>query len=206
MSVRSKIIVIEGNPARRAAIAGALYAENHHVEIYSSIEEFIGSPCEGDVALLYDDRRDETLEIFSALETTGRYLPVAFYHAAPDTADVVRAIKAGASDYLEWPMNVEVLDQAIEKLQQKARERGAIEQRRMQARRLVAGLTKRQSAILSCVVQGMSNKQAGLELGISHRTVEVLRQNVSRKLEANGTADLVRMAIYAGFDQAGRDD
>jgi FixJ family two-component response regulator len=52
----------------------------------------------------------------------------------------------------------------------------------------------------------MSNKQAGLELGISHRTVEVLRQNVSRKLEANGTADLVRMAIYAGFDQAGRDD
>jgi two-component system response regulator FixJ len=206
MSVRSKVVVIDSDAARRAAIAGALYSENYHVEICSSIEEFIGSPCEGGVMLIHDDRRDETLEVFSALETVARYLPVALYRASPDTADVVRAIKAGASDYLEWPAEIEVLNQAIEKLEQKARERGAVEQRRMQARRLVAGLTKRQSAILNCVVQGMSNKQTGLELGISHRTVEVLRQNVSRKLEANGTADLVRMAIYAGFDQAGRDN
>jgi FixJ family two-component response regulator len=106
----------------------------------------------------------------------------------------VRAMKAGAIDFLTKPFRdqdmLDAVDAAIEKDRQRRREEGAAQE----VLRLAAALTPREREVMAAVVRGLMNKQIAAELGITEITVKLHRGNVMRKLNARSVADLVRKA------------
>ena len=115
---------------------------------------------------------------------------------------VIRAILAGAVDYLQWPITVADIDRLKEDVAAKAESRRREEMVRFEARELVQNLSRREKEILALLARGYSNKSTAKELGISHRTVEIHRANAFRKINAGSTADAVRVAVYASLDRA----
>ena len=107
-------------------------------------------------------------------------------------------MKAGAADFIPKPFSDQDLIDAV----QRAIERDVAERERRgeiaRIRRRIESLTERERDVFSRVVTGMLNKQVGLELGITEKTVKVHRANVMLKMDADSLADLVRMAERAG--------
>jgi two-component system response regulator FixJ len=124
------------------------------------------------------------------------------YSDAPSPEKIVKAMIDGVLDYLQWPFDPVLLDRAVERLQVEGERRAEQDRRQLQARSLVEELSPREREVLISIVQGRANKETARELGISARTVEIHRGNMMRKLRAKSTSDAVRMALYAGLDQA----
>lgn len=122
-------------------------------------------------------------------------LPVIIITGHGDVAMAVRALKEGASDFIEKPFDEDVLlravDAALDKGTRAFRERQAMAD--IEAR--VADLTPREREVMELVVQGMPNKSVAADLNISVRTVEIHRARVMEKMAAKSLSDLVRMAL-----------
>jgi FixJ family two-component response regulator len=122
------------------------------------------------------------------------HVPIVFITGHGDIPTSVRAIKAGALDFLTKPVSDEVLlqavDAAIERDREALRERTDLAQLRAR----YASLTPRERDVLPLVVAGLLNKQAAAELGISEITLQIHRSNVLRKMAAGSVAELVRLA------------
>ena len=133
------------------------------------------------------------LELQSRL-ATGNHPPIVFLTGHGDIPTSVRAIKAGAVDFLTKPFEEAVLMRAIHAAlahSRDARRKGADA---VQLHRRYATLTPREREVLPLVVRGLLNKQAAAELGISEVTLQIHRGNVMKKLGAGSLAELVRMA------------
>ena len=120
--------------------------------------------------------------------------PIVFITGHGDIPSSVRAIKAGAVDFLPKPFSQRDLMTAIEAAI--ARDRRARQEQadRTQLQRRYASLTPRESQVLPLIVSGLLNKQAAAELGISEVTLQIHRSRIMQKMEAGSFADLVRMA------------
>jgi RNA polymerase sigma factor (sigma-70 family) len=173
-----------------------------HAEIYEDLEEF-GSriPDEGAVFAIDDPARCDARGLIEILEGTGRRLPVAMYSADPSPEQIVNAMLEGALDYLQFPFETKLLDQAVERLSSEGDRRADQDRRRADAKAAVEELSTRELEVLASMVQGNSNKEIAQELGISPRTVEIHRGNMMRKLKARSTSDAIRLAVYAGLDE-----
>ena len=140
------------------------------------------------------------LELQHHLVQTGDELPIIFLSGQADIPASVRAMKAGAIDFLVKPVNRETLLSAIEQ----ARERdGKARQARCEWQSIegkLARLTRREREVLDHVVKGQLNKQIAAELGTVEKTIKVHRGRMMAKLEVRSVADLVRLAerINAG--------
>ena len=186
------IHIIDSDSRRRAQVAHEL-GRNFHAEIYETLEEFFGSdPLEG-IILASDE---ETSLPLSGSQPTA--LPVVVYAERPSTQDVVKALHSGALDYLEWPVSAEQFDAMLQRANRQGR--SAQLQQQSLAKQVIAKLTRRERDVLLEVVNGSSNKQAGENLGISSRTVEIHRANLKRKLNARSAAALVRIALLGGLE------
>jgi two-component system, LuxR family, response regulator FixJ len=191
--------VIDSDCNRRATIARAFYARHLHAEIYQNVAELISrAPQEGAVLIADDEATDEDNSIDVMTSGSG-YLPVAYFSASPSPQMVVRAMRSGALDYLQWPFSSEALEATIARLQQRGRQGTVIQRRQADARHLIETLTPRQRDVLEGIVAGESNKQNAIRLGISHRTVEIHRGEMMTRLMARSVSDAVRIAVYAGF-------
>ena len=139
-------------------------------------------------------------EITEALSKLGRALPIILYseRAAPD--QVVSAMLEGAYDYLRWPFEPNILRTTLRRLADTGERRAQLEAHRSRAAWQVTTLTTRERQVLILMSQGQSNKEIGVSLNISPRTVEIHRSHMMRKIGANSTADAVRMALQAGLD------
>lgn len=141
------------------------------------------------------------LDFQGHLERLGNHMPIIFMTGFGDIPMSVRAMKAGAVDFLTKPFrDQDILDAvtvALDKDAQRRRESAASDA----VAALAATLTPREREVMAAVVQGLMNKQIAFNLGISEITVKLHRGNVMRKMDARSVADLVRKTEL--LDEAG---
>jgi FixJ family two-component response regulator len=175
-------------------------------KVFASPQEFLAVPLAAVPSCLV---LDVTLPGLNGLELqqqlAGRgELPIIFITGYGDIPMTVRAMKAGAVEFLTKPFNDEALLSAIHGAIE--RSRGALrldaEMRTLQT--AYASLTPREREVMTLVVSGMLNKQVGGELGISEITVKAHRGQVMRKMKAESLPDLVHMAARLGIDSASK--
>ena len=202
MSYAEKIHVLDADASRRAQIAFRLSEGRYSTQIYENVNELIEwSPEEGILLLNGDTAGDSITEIRTAINAKGGGLPIAMYDVKPSTVSIVRAMLAGAIDYLEWPIDNAKLEATVTSIDTGAAFRLKENQKKQEATALTSLLSSRELQVLTLMVKGHGNKSVALELAISPRTVEIHRANVLAKLNAGSSADAVRIGIYAGLDE-----
>jgi two-component system response regulator FixJ len=139
------------------------------------------------------------LQVQAEMASQGFNQPVVVLTGHGDIGIAVRAMRAGAVDFLEKPFNRERLLQALEIGFMQMADREGRRQREEWARTQVAKLTEREQEVLEGLACGYPNKTIAYDLGISSRTVEVYRANVMEKLEVANFADALRVAFAAGM-------
>jgi FixJ family two-component response regulator len=125
-------------------------------------------------------------------------MPIIFITGYGDVPTTVRAMKAGAHEFLTKPLNTDVLLAAIREALERSRNALSSELKMVALRDCFASLTGRERQVMSLVVSGLSNRRIGVELGITEVTVKAHRGNVMEKMKAESIADLVKMAGRLG--------
>jgi FixJ family two-component response regulator len=190
------IFVVDDDASMREALAGLIASGGLRVECFASAHEFLRRAApDAPSCLVLDVRMPEVggFELQHELAAAGRDLPVIFITGHGDIPMAVRAMKAGAFEFLPKPVRGDdllvTIRQAVERDQQ-ARVRRAelalIRQRRDR-------LTAREIEVMARIARGKLNKQIAAELGISENTIKVHRQHVMKKMGAANVAELVRM-------------
>ncbi|HEX6851396.1 MAG TPA: response regulator [Candidatus Polarisedimenticolaceae bacterium] len=187
------IHVVDDDEGLRTALLRLLAAAGFEARGYASPGDFLLHPLPDRPGCLLLDLRlpgPSGLELQDALKQRGVHLPVVFLTGHADVASGVRAMKAGAVDFLEKPVERQTLLEALRRALD--REASAREARTLRER--FASLTPREKDVLDLVVAGMLNKQIAAELGIAERTVKAVRAEVMAKLEAGSAAELGSLA------------
>ncbi|MCY1669811.1 LuxR C-terminal-related transcriptional regulator [Novosphingobium sp. SL115] len=167
-------------------------------KIYSdSTEIFREIPSDGPVLIRHDFSARSVEAMCAELDAAGIGLDVIAYAHNPSVDAVVSAMKAGASDYISAPLT-------LKKLKKVAKHADAIgnantpRQDRASARARLNQLTERERDVVRLLTKGYRNREIGEVLGISHRTVDVHRTNLMRRLGTTRLAELVELRIKAG--------
>jgi FixJ family two-component response regulator len=196
----NRVHVIDPDVRRRAQVSRELNACSIHSEIYEDISEFLQVAPSMGLVLAVDDAAPKGQKLAELLKSPALRLPVVGYCEAPSTEQVVDAMLAGASGFLEWPFGGSELVDTLTRISEQGERRFQQEQRVSRAVARVNILSPREREVLTGIIAGMSNKEIGVELGISPRTVEIHRSNMMLKLRARSVADAVKLGILAGLD------
>ena len=151
--------------------------------------------------VLLDVRMPEMdgLEVQQQLAERGVAMPVVVLTGHGDISIAVRAMKAGAVDFLEKPFEKARLLDAIEAAFERLDNRAGRAERAQDAATAIAALTVREREVLEGLARGLPNKTIAYDLGISSRTVEVHRANVMSKLDVRSLSEALRIAFSAGL-------
>jgi two-component system response regulator FixJ len=199
MDTTATVAVIDDHEAVRDSLRALLESARFHVSDYPSAVSFLESGQDSD-CIVADMRMPHMsgLELQTELLRRKISVPLILVTGHADVALAVSAMRAGAFDFLEKPVDDEHLLQSVGNAVQKGhRTRQSARERKMAAE-LIAGLTQREREVLDRLVLGMSNKLVAYELGISPRTVETHRARLQTKLKARDLSNLVRLSIAAG--------
>ena len=139
------------------------------------------------------------LDLQTALEQADLSIPIVFVTGHGDVPTSVRAMKAGAVDFLEKPFEDRDLLDSIHRALDESRERRADRAERAVIRQRIDSLTPREHEVLELVVTGMLNKQVAGELGAAEKTIKVHRGRIMAKMHANSLVDLARMTEKIGI-------
>jgi two-component system, LuxR family, response regulator FixJ len=144
------------------------------------------------------------LELQANLNELGIRLPVIVMTGQGDVATAVRAMKAGAVDFIEKPFDDDLLLMAIETALAAAAGQASLERTIGDAAALIATLSPRERQVLEGIVAGRSTKMIAHDIGISPRTVEVHRAHMLERLGIRSIAEAIRLAVMAGLGSAVR--
>ncbi|WP_010219551.1 response regulator transcription factor [Sphingomonas sp. PAMC 26621] len=199
------IHIVDDDDAIRQSLGFMLRKAGHVVETYSSGTEFLKTTTRATQGcVLLDVRMPEIdgLEVQARLGAQGIMLPVIMLTGHGDVTLAVRAVKAGAIEFLEKPFERSALLQAVDEALDQARRNDRSQLAASEAVVCLAALSPRERDVLNGMVLGRPNKLIAFDLGISMRTVEAHRANLMEKLSARSLSDVLRIAFAAGLGEA----
>jgi FixJ family two-component response regulator len=197
-----RIVVIDDDASMRKALDNLLKSVGFEVELFASPQEFLQSGRPDRPGCIVLDVRfpgRSGLDMQRELGKANTQLPIIFITGYGDVPMSVRAMKAGAVEFLTKPFRDQDLLDAVGTALEEDRTRRAGEMRLAELRARFDMLTARERQVLSLVVAGRLNKQIAGDLGVSEMTVKMHRRQVMRKMQASGVAQLVRLADQLGI-------
>src|SRR6202163_3728189 len=196
------VVVIDDDASIRKALENLLRSVGLDVELFKSPQEFLQSNRPDRPGCIVLDVRfpgRSGLDMQREISSANTSLPIIFITGYGDIPMSVRAMKAGAVEFLTKPFRDQDLLDAVGVALEKDRNRRANEIRIAELRSRFATLTARERQVLALVIAGRLNKQIAGELGVSEMTVKMHRRQVMRKMQAAGLAQLVRLADQLGL-------
>lgn len=194
------VFVVDDDVSVRESLELLIRADGWQPETFASAEEFLArSPIDSPSCLVLD----MTLPKLNGLDLQKRIvdrtdMPIIFITGYGDVPTTVRAMKAGAVEFLTKPFSDHVLRSAISQAIERSRAARAHEAELRAFRECHAALTPRERETMALVVSGLLNKQIAMKLGISEITVKAHRGRVMRKMQVGSLAELVRVATALG--------
>jgi len=190
------VFVVDDDPSVRSALAALIRSVGYVVHTFATAQEFLDSPASDTPCCLVLDVRLpglSGLELQSRMAELDREVPIIFITGHADVPTSVRAMKAGALEFLTKPFQDQELLQAISSALELDRLRRDRRAHQDELNALYGSLTSREREVMSLVVEGLANKQIADRLGTKEITIKVHRGKVMRKMGAHSLADLVRM-------------
>jgi len=198
MSEQQTVFVLDDDQAARESLRWLLESVGHRVSCPASALEFLDS-YDGSVpgCLVLDVRMPgmSGLELQSHMLERGWCLPVIIVTGHGDVPMAVRAMKAGAVDFLQKPYNDQTLLDRIQQALDLCSQRRQSHDELAMIRTNYEHLTQREREVAAMVVAGKANKVVAIELGLSPKTIEVHRANVMSKMQAHSLSELVYMRL-----------
>jgi FixJ family two-component response regulator len=204
----SLVFVVDDDASVRLGLTSLLRSVGLNVESFGSAADFFkkGRIADGIAAacLILDVRLPGVsgLDFQAELAKADARLPIIFISGYGDVPMTVRAMKAGAVEFLTKPFREQDLLDAVQLALQRDRDSRIRENAVFKTRARFEALTRREQEVFGLVTTGLMNKQIAGQLGVSEITAKVHRGNVMRKMGARSLADLVRMADALGISQA----
>jgi FixJ family two-component response regulator len=198
----SIVFVVDDDPSVRSAIERLIGTVGLQVQLFGSAQEFLASKFPNVPSCLVLDIRlpgISGLALQRRLAETNVQIPIIFITSHRDVPMTVRAMKAGAVEFLTKPFHDQDLLDAIQLALERDRIRRQREAEIAGLRERFESLTPREREVLPWVVSGLLNKQIAQAIGTSEASVKVHRSQVMRKMAADSLADLVRMTEKMGI-------
>ena len=196
------VYVVDDDAAFRAAIERRLKKAGYEVACYPSAEAFLENlPSESELGCVLLDVRMPGLsgpELQGHLRELGSTLPIVFLAGQSDLPTTVRTIKAGAEDFLVKPVSSDQLLPAVDRAVSRHEIARGQKAKLDMVRGCIARLTPREREVFELIVRGQTNKQAGIALGCTERTIKAHRQRVMEKMQVRSMAELVSLAERVG--------
>jgi FixJ family two-component response regulator len=196
------VYVIDDDPLMLGALSMLLRSIDLRVEAFASATEFLQHQLPPVPSCLVLDIRLPRLSGFDLQAELGRLgikMPVIFITGHGDIPMSVKAMKAGAVDFLTKPFRDQEMLDAVTAALERDRKRCSEEKSHSEVQARFASLTPRERQIMALVTDGLMNKQVAGKIGISERTVKIHRGNLVRKMHAKSLAELVLMAETLGI-------
>ena len=197
--------LVDDDAAIRRSVGFMLKTSGHRVETYASGDELLRNSSKlSSGCILLDIRMPgmDGLEVQQALQEKGVILPVIIMTGHGDVSLAVKAMKAGAVDFIEKPFGKDALLASLDEAYRRLSHKSLTDDRARDAVVHLKALTGRERDVLDGLAQGLPNKTIAYDLGISPRTVEIHRARVMDKMQARSLSELVRLAIAAGIASA----
>ena len=197
------IFVVDDEDAVSAAMRLVLEEAGHRVEVFSSCEAFMAAYRPGNGSCLVVDAYlpgMDGIELLRRLRADGHLLPAVMVTGRSDVSIAVRAMKAGASDFIEKPVGSDELLDCVTRALDQSKDESKLFAWREKAAHQVADLTSRQHQIMDLVLLGHPSKNIAADLGISQRTVENHRAAIMKRTGSKSLPALARLALAAAAD------
>ncbi len=202
MSMEPVVFVVDDDQAIRSSLKWLIESVGLQVEAYASADEFTRSYYPGRAGCLLLDVRMPGMSGLELQEHFARndiHIPIIIITGHGDVPMAVRAMKAGAIDFIDKPFNDELLLESIRNALAIDQQQRELQSRRAEIAARLDHLTPREHEVMEMVTEGRSNKEIAMDLGVSAKTVEAHRARVMEKMGAGSLAELVRMVMVAGI-------
>jgi FixJ family two-component response regulator len=195
------VFVVDDDRAMRESLSWLLDSVGLRVRSYATAADFLAEHDPAQPGCLVLDVRMpgmSGLDLQAELARRGVELPTIVITGHAEVSMAVRAVKAGAIDFIEKPFSDQLLLDRVRQALEIDLEAREVRRRREAARRRLATLTAREREVLNLVVAGKANKEIASALGVSPKTVEVHRAHVMSKMCVDSLAELIRVTLLAG--------
>lgn len=197
----STIFIIDDDPRTGKSLAWLVESVDLKAEVFDSAKAFLDAFDPDQPGCVICDVRMpgmSGIELQERLRTMGSRIPMIMITGYGDVASAVRAMKAGAIDFLEKPVSDQVLLDFVQRAVVQDTASRADTRERMRVGQRLDRLTRREREVMGLVIDGLSSKEIAARLGVSFKTIESHRAKVMRKMQARSVPHLIHMNIKRG--------